>query len=326
MNVLVTGGSGFIGQAIIIKMLQAGSVKLDGRAHPITSITSFDQAAGAYLDTRIRYVIGDLASSATVHSLVTDQTKVVIHLAAVVSGTAEANFDLGMHVNVDGTRHLLEACRLHKQVPRFLFSSSLAVFGGPLPSPVRDDTTPTPQGSYGIQKYIGEQLVQDFTRKGYVDGRSVRLPTVTVRPGKPNGAASSFASGVVREPLAGVPAVLPVAPATRMWVVSPRAVVNMLLHAIDLPGEQWGWFRAINLPGLTISMTEVLAELAAQAGSKARALVTEKLQPEIVKLVDTWPASFDCARGLKLGFEPDKNFGDILRQYREDNPGAVKLP
>jgi D-erythronate 2-dehydrogenase len=319
MNVLVTGGSGFLGQAIIQKLLSTGTMNLDGNAIKIDSITAFDQTRGAILDTRIRYVVGDMGSLGTVNTLVSGQTKVVIHLAAVVSGTAEADFDLGMRVNVDGTRYLLEACRAHKQVPRFLFSSSVAVFGGVLPSPVQDNTPPTPQGSYGIQKFIGEQLVQDYSRKGFIDGRSVRIPTVTVRPGTPNGAASGFASGIVREPLAGIAAVLPVPQSTKMWVASPRAAVSMLLHAIDLPAQRWGWFRSINLPGLTVSMQEVLIELEKSAGPKVRALVTEKHDPNIVRLVDSWPASFNTARGRELGFVPDNNFADMLQQYRQDH-------
>jgi D-erythronate 2-dehydrogenase len=324
MNVLITGGSGFLGQVMIERLLADGSLQLDGNAIAISSITSFDLARGARLDPKVRYVIGDMGSAATVNTLVTHETKVVIHLAAVVSGTAEANFDLGMQVNVDGTRFLLEACRAKQQVPRFLFSSSLAVFGGSVPSPVRDDTPPTPQGSYGIQKFIGEQLVQDYTRKGFIDGRSVRLPTVTIRPGKPNGAASGFASGIVREPLAGVAAVLPVPQSTRMWVASPRAITNMLLHAIDLPAAKWGWFRSVNLPGLTVSMQEVLAELEKVAGPAVRALVSEKHNPDITRLVDTWPAAFDTARGRALGFATDAHFGDMLRQYMADNRSAIK--
>ncbi len=319
MNILVTGGSGFIGQALIARVLSSGSIQIDGKPQAVTSITSFDQVAGPLLDTRIRYVTGDIGSAGTVNTLVSADTAVVVHLAAVVSGTAEANFDLGMQVNLDGTRYLLEACRAYKTAPRFLFSSSLAVFGGQLPKVVTDSVTPTPQGSYGMQKLIGEHLVQDYTRKGFVDGRSVRLPTVTVRPGKPNGAASSFASGIVREPLNGVEALLPVALSTCMWVTSPRNVVTMLLHAIDLPAQRWGWFRSLNLPGLTVSMQEILTALSEQAGPEVRALVKEHINPDIVKLVDTWPAQFDTRRAQDLGFTPDPHFASILRQYIADH-------
>ena len=176
----------------------------------------------------------------------------VFHLAAVVSGAAEADFDLGMRVNLDGTRALLEALRGEGRRPKVVFSSSVAVFGGALPAMVDDATTPMPQSSYGVQKLIGELLVGDYSRKGYVDGRAVRLPTIVVRPGKPNAAASSFASGIIREPLAGVEAVCPVDPDTAMWVLSPTAAITNLLHAHELPAERWTGPRSLSLPGITV--------------------------------------------------------------------------
>jgi nucleoside-diphosphate-sugar epimerase len=240
----------------------------------------------------------------------------------VVSGTAEADFDLGMRVNVDGTRALLEACRRAGSCPRLVFSSSVAVFGGDLPAVVDDAVAPTPQGSYGVQKLIGEWLVHDYTRKGFIDGRSVRIPTVVVRPGKPNGAASGFASNIIREPLAGREAVLPVPVDTRMWISSPRSAVANLLHAASSPSSAWGWSRALNLPGLSASMGEALAALEKVGGDAARARVRETHDPAIMRLVRTWPDRFNTARAQAMGFVADPDFEAIVRAHAADHPPA----
>ncbi|HEY5634495.1 MAG TPA: D-erythronate dehydrogenase [Burkholderiaceae bacterium] len=325
MDIVITGGAGFLGQQLLRSLLDAGTVSIDGKARAFDRIVCFDQVEGATSDSRVANVAGSIADPATVSSLVGPDTGVVVHLAAVVSGTAEADFDLGMRVNLDGTRHLLEACRAAGSRPRVLFSSSIAVFGGELPGVVTDATTPTPQGSYGVQKLIGELLVQDFTRKGFIDGRSVRVPTVVVRPGAPNGAASGFASGIIREPLAGHEAVLPVDRATEMWVVSPRAAVAMFLHALDLGAADWGWNRSINLPGLVVSMNDELDALRAVGGDAALALVRDEPDERVRRLVTTWAARFDTARARAMGFRPDADFERIVRGYVEDNPGAVRL-
>jgi D-erythronate 2-dehydrogenase len=318
MQVLVTGGSGFLGQALIKLLLAQESLNLDGVKATVSSVISFDVGAGRYQHERLSYVTGDIADPKVMSVLVSKETGLVIHLAAVVSGTAEANFDLGMSVNLDGTRALLEACRASGQQPAFLFSSSIAVFGGALPEVVSDALTPTPQGSYGIQKYIGEQLVQDYSRKGFVHGRSVRVPTVVVRAGTPNGAASGFASNIIREPLAGLPAVLPVSAQTRMWVASPRSVIQMLIHALSIPSTEWGFARSLNLPGLTVSMHEELEALRVVGGEAAFKLVSAKPDPAIERLVKTWPAQFETARANELGFKTDANFVDIVRHHLED--------
>ncbi len=326
MNILVTGGAGFLGQQLIARLLQRGTLDT-GSGHPdtIARITCFDVAEGALKHPRVQNIAGDIADPMLVRSLVDRGTRAVVHLAAVVSGTAEADFDLGMRVNLDGTRALLEACRALGTQPRVLFSSSLAVFGGELPAVVGDEVTPMPQGSYGIQKLIGEHLVQDYSRKGFIDGRSVRLPTVVVRPGTPNGAASGFASGIIREPLAGVPAVLPVDLDTEMWIVSPRAVVSMLIQAIEMPPEAWGWNRSINLPGLVASMRDELDALRKVGGEAAVALVKPAPDEKIIRLVKSWPPRFDTARARAMGFVGDTDFESIVRAYVEDNPAAVKL-
>lgn len=326
MKVLVTGGAGFLGQQMIAALLDRAALTLDGRAHRIERVVCFDQAGGALRDPRVSNVTGDFADRATLERLVDRDTAIVIHLAAVVSGTAEADFDLGMRVNLDGTRGLLECCRVAGHRPRVLFSSSIAVFGPELPPVVDDATAPMPQGSYGVQKLIGELLVHDFTRKGFVDGRSVRLPTVVVRPGQPNGAASGFASGIIREPLSGVEAVLPVDPSTAMWIASPRAVVRMMLHALELPSSAWGAHRSLNLPGLTVSIHEALATLREIGGAAAAALVRRVPDERIARLVTSWPARFDTARAHALDFRADADFAAIVRAYVEDNPDAVRLP
>jgi nucleoside-diphosphate-sugar epimerase len=328
MEILVTGGAGFLGQQLIARVLAKGTLRLaDAQGasdEPVSRIVCFDVGEGAIRDPRVTNVAGDISDPAQVRALVSKDTGAVVHLAAVVSGTAEADFDLGMRVNLDGTRHLLEACRALGTAPRLLFSSSIAVFGGALPPVVTDATTPTPQGSYGIQKLVGELLVQDYTRKGFIDGRAVRVPTVVVRPGRPNGAASGFASGIIREPLSGIDAPLPVPPETEMWVASPRTVVGMLLRALELAPQDWGWHRSLNLPGLTVSMHEELAALRAVAGDAVAARVKPALDENVMRLVRTWAARFDTARASAMGFTADADFASIVRAYVEDNPQAVR--
>ncbi len=331
MKILITGGAGFLGRQLAETLAAAGRLRMDGaggatEGEPIERITCFDVVAGQAEGRGIGNVAGDIADRDTVARLVDADTRVVVHLAAVVSGTAEADFDLGMRVNVDGTRNLLEACRHAGHQPRLLFTSSIAVFGGDLPAVVTDATTPTPQGSYGIQKLIGELLVQDYTRKGFIDGRSVRVPTVVVRPGKPNGAASGFASGIIREPLSGVDAVLPVPLETAMWIASPRAVIGMFLHALSLAPAAWGWHRSVNLPGLVATMAEELAELTRVAGEEIGARVRSQPDPAVMRLVDTWAARFDTRRASELGFVADPDCAAIVRAYVEDNRAAIKVP
>lgn len=330
MNILITGGAGFLGSQLARALAEAGTISLADdsgktRAEPIDRITCFDVVAGVLDHPRVANRAGDIADPKTVDALIDRDTGVVIHLAAVVSGTAEADFDLGMKVNLDGTRNLLEACRRVGHRPRLLFSSSIAVFGGDLPKIVTDATTPTPQGSYGTQKLIGELMVQDMTRKGFIDGRAVRVPTVVVRPGKPNGAASGFASGIIREPLAGLEAMLPVPPETAMWLASPRAVIGMFLHALALGARDWGWQRSLNLPGLTATMAEELDALAAFAGNAATRLIEPRIDDSVMRLVKTWAGRFDTARAVAMGFRADADVATIVRNYIEDNRAAVKL-
>jgi nucleoside-diphosphate-sugar epimerase len=240
---------------------------------------------------------------------------VVFHLAAAVSGECEADFDLGMRSNFAATHGLLETLRALGTRPVLVFSSSLAVFGGTLADPVEDDAPLTPQSSYGTQKAIGELLVYDMARKGFVDGRSLRLPTVTVRPGKPNKAASSFASGIIREPLAGVDAVCPVAPQTRMWVSSPTAVVANLIIGHEAPASAFASTRSVNVPGLSASVDEMVAALRRVAGDAVADRVKWEYDAAIDRIVSTWPASFAPTLGHTLGMRADADFDGIIRAY-----------
>ncbi|MGC2412432.1 MAG: D-erythronate dehydrogenase, partial [Stellaceae bacterium] len=252
MRIVITGGCGFLGRRVAIRLLEHGS-----GLGPIDELVLFDNAAPALPlpeDKRVRLVTGDIADPATVRRLIAPGTEAVFHLAAIVSGEAEANTDLGYRVNLDGTRAVLDACRALGTSPRLVFASSLAVYGGTLPPSVGDDTALTPQTSYGTQKALGELLVNDYSRKGFVDGRALRLPTVVVRPGRPNRAASTFASSIIREPLSGQDAVCPVSPDTVMALASPRRIVEGLVHALDLPGAAFGTSRSLQLPGFSVAV------------------------------------------------------------------------
>jgi nucleoside-diphosphate-sugar epimerase len=318
MNVVVTGGAGFLGQRLIRLLCERGELTdAAGRRRPIERIVAVDQGpcADPLIDRRVAYLQGDVADTAFVDMALGTGTDSVFHLAAVVSGAAERDFDLGMRWNVDGTRGLLEACRRQAKAPKFVFTSSVAVFGQPLPAVLTDATTPTPQASYGVQKLIGELLVGDCSRKGFIDGRSIRLPTIVVRPGKPNAAASSFASGIIREPLAGVEARCPVEPSTGVWMSSPATAVAAMVHAHELPSAAWGTLRSLNLPGLTATVAEMIAALRAVAGSEVADRVRFETDEPIAKIVRSWPSRFDTARARALGFPQDADFASILREY-----------
>jgi len=317
MKIVVTGGAGFLGQRLIREVLRQGVLTNSaGERRPITEIVAVDQVAAPALE-RVRSVVGDVGDPAFIARAAAEADS-VFHLAAVVSGAAEADFDLGMHVNLDGTRALLEALRAEGRRPKVVFASSVAVFGGALPEVVTDQTTPMPQSSYGVQKLIGELLVGDYTRKGFIDGRAVRLPTIVVRPGKPNAAASSFASGIIREPLAGVEALCPVDPRAAMWVMSPPAAITNLVHAHELPADLWAGPRSLSLPGITVAVSAMLDALATVGGAAARGRVKMQPDPRIQAIVQSWPARFDTARADALGFVRDGDFESIVRDYAKE--------
>ena len=322
MKILVTGGAGFLGQRLIRALCARGRLQdASGVARDIARIVALDamSAPDAVTDPRVSYLHGDLSDPAMIAKAFDASVDSVFHLAAVVSGAAEADFDLGMRVNLDGTRALLEACRRSPAPPRLVFASSVAVYGGVLPEVVNDATTPAPQSSYGVQKLIGELLVGDYTRRGYIDGRALRLPTIVVRPGKPNAAASSFASGIIREPLAGVEAICPVAESTSLWLMSPTTAIDNLLHAHETPAAAWGATRAVNLPGLTASVREMLDALKIVGGAAAASRVRFELDERIARIVYGWPARFDAARARELGFSRDADIVSVVRAYAKEH-------
>jgi nucleoside-diphosphate-sugar epimerase len=323
MKVVITGGAGFIGQRLASALLARGELTgRSGRPEAIERIVLADVARCDLADARIAHEVGDLADPAHVARILAGEPESVFHLAAVVSGHAEADFDVGMRVNLDATRALLEACRRFARPSRFVFSSSVAVFGGKLPDPVPEDWPLYPQTSYGTQKAVGELLVNDFSRKGFVDGRSLRLPTVSVRPGKPNRAASSFASGIVREPLAGVEAICPVPPEARMWLTSPDAVVENIIGAHEIDAAAFGHTRSLNLPGLTASVGEMAASLERVAGKEVAARIKWQRDEFITKLVLGWPAALETKRAHAMGLRSDPDFDTLVRAYmRETRPG-----
>ncbi|MEO8156976.1 MAG: D-erythronate dehydrogenase, partial [Betaproteobacteria bacterium] len=286
MKVFITGGGGFLGYRLALRLLERGSLAgPDGKPATITQIKCFDAAFPSQPDARLHCVKGDIADPAAVAAALDADTGAVFHLAAVVSAHAEAEFDIGYRVNLDGTRTLLEACRKLKAPPRVVFASSLAVFGGKLPAVVDDAVTPTPQTSYGTQKVIGEYLINDYTRKGMIDGRSLRLPTIVVRPGKPNLASTSFASGMFREPLNGVVCEVPVEDSIEMWILSPGKVLDDFVHAHDLPTQAWGTQRALTLPGIVFSVREGVEALRRIAGDEVARRVVFKPVERINNMV-----------------------------------------
>jgi D-erythronate 2-dehydrogenase len=333
MHVIITGGSGFLGARLARSLLSKGSLALAGEsATAITTLTLTDQIAppdDLKNDPRVRFVGGDLNDLLLKKQLLTTDTALIFHLAAAVSGECEADFDLGMRSNFEATRALLEGCRALKTKPVFIFASSLAVFGNPpgfsLPALIEDSTLPTPQSSYGIQKFIGEQLVADFARKGFITGRNVRLMTVSVRPGKPNGAASSFLSGMIREPLAEVKAVCPVPAQTPIALSSPTRTIEGLIVAAETSTLRWGPLTAINFPALSTTPSDMARALEKVAGKTATDLIDWTPDPAIERLVNTWPGKIAATRAHALGLKADESFEAIIREYIRENPSAVKI-
>lgn len=332
MHLVITGGAGFLGARLARTLLAQQRLSLDGAAaQAIEHITLVDRvAAPADLaaDARIHSAVGDLNDQLTQPASFWAEADAVFHLAAAVSGECEADFDLGMRSNFAATHALLEKLRVLGTRPVLVFASSLAVFGDspaqPLPPVIRDDTLPTPQTSYGIQKFIGEQLVADYTRKGFVRGRSVRLMTVSVRPGKPNGAASGFFSGMIREPLAGLRAPCPVPDDTPVALASPARTIEGLVRAAEASEAQWGPRTAMNLPSLATTVGEMAAALGRVAGPEAVALLDRTPDPAIQRIVKSWPGRFEFERATRLGLQADADFDSIIRDYVRENPDAVQ--
>ncbi|MFL6579989.1 MAG: D-erythronate dehydrogenase [Burkholderiales bacterium] len=318
MKVFITGGGGFLGYRLGLRLLEQRTLTgADGKPAAISEIKLFDAAFAPNLDRRLHCIQGDITDADVVQQALDRDTACVFHLAAVVSAHAEAEFDTGYRVNLDGSRNLLEACRDLDSPPRLVFASSLAVFGGNLPPIVDDSCTPTPQTSYGTQKVIGEYLVNDYSRKGFIDGRSLRLPTIVVRPGKPNLASTSFASGMFREPLNGVVCEVPVRDDIEMWILSPAKVLDAFVHANELPPSAWGANRAVTLPGITFSLKQGVAALRRIAGDEVANRIVFKPVDRIHNMVKTFPARFSPQRALDMGFTADRDIDAIIKAYIE---------
>jgi D-erythronate 2-dehydrogenase len=331
MRILITGGCGFLGVKLAKALLQTGSLRINGVSQPIKQLVLTDLVpppAELLQDERVQFIGGNLRTLLAHDKAMLSDIQVVFHLAAAVSGECEANFDLGMSSNLDTTRDLLEACRASQHIPTVVFASSVAVFScrpgqswdGVI---VDDDTLPTPQSSYGIQKYIGEQLMADFGRKGFIRARTVRLMTVSVRPGKPNGAASGFLSGMIREPLAGIKATVPVAAETPVALSSPSRTIEGLIKAAEASDAAWGFLTAMNLPSVQVTVGEMAMALQRLAGKQAADYLEWKIDPAIVKIVNSWPGEIACSRASQLGLTPDPSFDSIIQQYINENPAAI---
>jgi nucleoside-diphosphate-sugar epimerase len=310
MTVLVTGAAGFLGRRVIEALLAGG----DG-APMASRIIAADTVACPIADPRIDVRVGTIADPDFIRAIVEPDVGLVFHLAAVLSGGSEADFDHGLRVNVDGTRNLLEACRALRPPPRFVFSSTVAVFGGDLPDVVPEDHVLRPQSSYGTAKAIAELLVSEYSRRGFIDGILCRLATVTVRPGAPNSALSSFVSGIIREPLAGIDAVCPVPLDSRLWISSPDVVTGNLMHAARVPAAALDGRLAVNLPGLSVTPAEMLASLERIGGASARSRVRCEIDPYVARVVATWPGTLDDRRARHLGFSADQDCDAVVRQY-----------
>ena len=311
MRILVLGAAGMIGRRLVDRLRAAGT--LAGRK--IERFVQVDAVAPAD-------VIADIADLGVAAGLASDRPDVIFHLAAVVSGEAEADFDKGYRVNVDGMRSLLEALRAEGHAPRLVFASSIAVFGPPLPEVIGDEHASTPATSYGTQKAIAELLLCDYTRRGFVDGVGVRLPTICVRPGAPNRAVSGFFSSIIREPLNGHVAVLPVRTSVRHWHASPRAAVGFLLHAATIDGDALGDRRCLTMPGVSVTVAEQIEALRAVGGDEMLRLIRYELDESVMRIVSGWPQRFDARRALDLGFRADESFAQIVRIHVEDELGG----
>jgi nucleoside-diphosphate-sugar epimerase len=324
MKVLVIGAAGMVGRNLTAALLVAGQVG----GQPIESLMLADivapetPAASLPIDT----IATDLSEPGSAALLLEARPDLIFHLAAIVSGEAEADFEKGYRINLDGTRHLFEAIRLSGQPyrPRVVFTSSIAVFGEPLPAVIGDSQDHTPLTSYGTQKAICELLLADYSRRGFFDGVGIRLPTIAVRPGKPNKAASGFFSGIIREPLAGMEAILPVDDSVRHWFASPRAAVGFLLHAAQMDTAPLGQRRNLTMPGLSVTVAEQIAALRRVAGPAATQLIRRQPDEVIAKIVAGWPQAFDAQRALALGFRAETSFDEIIRIHIEDELPPVQ--
>jgi nucleoside-diphosphate-sugar epimerase len=323
MQITILGGGGFLGRKLAARLAREG--KLGGQA--ISGLTLFDLQAPPGLEAPfpVRCLGGDVADPAQVAAAIPEGTRVVVHLAAVVSAQAEADYELGMRVNLHGTLAVIEACRRLAAPPRVVFTSSVASFGGGQEARLEDDARQLPGNSYGAEKAAAELLLQDASRRGMLDAVSIRLPTVIVRPGRPNKAASSFVSAILREPLLGLPTELPVPEDFAVWICSPRRAIEWFLHAMTMDTAPLGLDRGINPPGRSATVGKMLSALESVAGPKARALVKPMPDPAIEAIVGGWPASFTAERARRLlGFSEQESLEQIIQGFIEDDLAATR--
>jgi nucleoside-diphosphate-sugar epimerase len=320
MHVLIIGAAGMVGRKLSGALVQAGRI---GKAD-ISRFTLADviEPAKPVFSGPVETIASDLSAPGAAEKLVALRPDVIFHLAAIVSGEAEADFDKGYRINLDGTRLLLEAIR-HEGMkapykPRLVFTSSIAVFGAPFPEAIGDEFLNAPLTSYGTQKAICELLINDYSRRGFLDGVGIRLPTIVIRPGKPNLAASGFFSNILREPLVGIEAVLPVDPDVRHWFASPRAAVGFLTRAAEMDTAPLGWRRTLSVPGLSATVGEEIEALRRVAGDKAVKLIKDVPDAKIRAMVAGWPRNFAAKRAEGLGFKAESNFDEIIRIHIED--------
>ena len=322
MHVLITGAAGMIGQKLLGRLAEDGS--LGGRrVEHVTLQDTVPAAAPAGAQFCSEMIVSDFAQPGEAARLVGGRPDLVVHLAAIVSADAEADFDKGYRVNLDGTRFLLEAIRAvgAGYLPRFIFTSGGAVFGTPYPDTIGDDFLSAPLSSYGTQKAICELLLSDYTRRGFIDGIGLRFPTICVRPGKPNKAASSFFSSIIREPLNGQEAILPVSEMVRHWMTSPRSAINFLVRAASMDLSALGARRSLNMPGLSVTVAGQIEALRGIAGQAAVDLIRREPDPMIMRIVDSWPQRFDTQRAHEAGFTAEQSFEEILQVYLQDELG-----
>ena len=315
MRILITGGAGMLGCKLTGRLLEQG--RLQGER--IDAIDLVDLVEAPIESELCTAHVADLSGPGEAEALAELAPDVVFHLAAVVSAEAEADFDKGMAVNLDDTRQLFDAIRLSPITPRLVYASSIAVFGAPFPDPIPDDFHPTPLTSYGTQKLVGEALLADYSRRGFFDGLGIRLPTVSVRPGAPNKAASSFFSGIIREPLNGVEAELPVSRDVRHPHASPRAAVGFMVHAAELDTARLQGRRNLTMPGVSVTVGEQIEALGRVTGPDAVSLITESPDPAVADIVAGWPSRFDTARAAALGFVAEDSYDEVIRAYIEDD-------
>ncbi len=325
MRILIIGAAGMVGRRFAERLIADGRLG-DSSIETIHAFDVIEAPLASADDVRVDVEAGNIADVGTVNGLIAHKPDVIFHLAAIVSGEAEVEFEKGYDINMDGTRHLLEAIRKigAGYRPRLVFTSSIAVFGAPFPDKIDDEFFRAPLTSYGTQKAICELLLADYTRKGFVDGIGIRLPTIVVRPGKPNKAASGFFSGIIREPLAGQEAILPVSDDVRHWVASPDAAVGFLLHAATMDLTQLGARRSLTMPGLSVTIAEMIEALRRVAGDEAVARIKRAPDPQIAAIVDGWPRDFIARRAEEAGFTADKDFDSIIRAHIADEEARVR--